>query len=259
MLTFYRLDYDGGLLFAADDDVARDYAWRDGTWKDANDIVFGWRVAGNPYLERIEADEAEAQFPGSTGGVEKRYNSDQPRDDLGRWTSGASAPGRPSGYYTQRLSGAQNPDSSEWDADRTNLARSKSGTAKPTPASPTDLAANVLVPDGGFTYDPSSGMAIHSGFAVSPYGATAGESFPVKGETPESLAARVTAFQVRNRELLAKPGHMVGGWHNPEDGEVFLDVSIVTETAEEARLVGAEIGEKAFFDFQTFESVKIGD
>lgn len=118
-------------------------------------------------------------------------------------------------------------------------------------------------PDGGFTVIPVSGIdpAFGAGnYAVSPY-PERGDMLPVHFK-PREMQTRVSQFMTANRDLFSQPGHFLGGWHDPETGRRFIDISRVVQSPEEAHqiaLAGQASGlrEKSYFDFGTGKSVKV--
>jgi GNAT superfamily N-acetyltransferase len=99
-------------------------------------------------------------------------------------------------------------------------------------------------PDGGFTLHsdmtpdhPDKGFAV----ALAPYE----QRVPANDFTPKDLQS----FVARHRALLERdPSLRVGGWHNPEDGLVYLDLSRVVPTREEAMTLAREHGQLSVFD-----------
>jgi hypothetical protein len=75
--------------------------------------------------------------------------------------------------------------------------------------------------------------------------------------TDTELAGAVKAYEQHHAALLAKPGHFMGGWHDPEQGKSYLDVSTVLPTARKARRVAIKSDQIAYFDFQTGTSVDV--
>lgn len=107
-------------------------------------------------------------------------------------------------------------------------------------------------PDGGFTRHPETGREEIIGFFVSPYPERE------KAIRAEELRPRhLREFREANRDLFTQPGHFMGGWHDPETGIVSLDVSVKTESAEQARDLASEHQQVAFYDAQTGNSVDV--
>lgn len=146
-----------------------------------------------------------------------KYSPDQPRDDHGRFGSGLGSIVAPK--------------------------------AK--------VASAIRQPDGGFTLDPKSNKLVTEGFGVSPYPERSKKLPKVAKMTDKEVDSAVKQFTVANRDLLAKKGHMLGGWHDPQTGDAWLDVSIVASSAAEAVKIGREHDQIAYFDFATGASVDI--
>ncbi|WP_144024019.1 hypothetical protein [Amycolatopsis keratiniphila] len=91
-----------------------------------------------------------------------------------------------------------------------------------------ELAAACDVPDGGFTVDPITGVTPRAGFAVSVH-----PQYEHVTDAP-ATAADLAAYLTRHAPILTVAGRAFGGWHNPDNGRVYLDVSIVVPTLAEA-------------------------
>jgi len=112
------------------------------------------------------------------------------------------------------------------------------------------LIHDISQPDAGFTYHAVTGEQPHEGFAVSVYKGREGV-LDVKDLTVEKL----WDYAAKNRDLLREPGNFFGGWHNPADGKLYLDVSkVVSSHAEARRLAGAH-NQIAYFDLQNGVSI----
>jgi hypothetical protein len=150
------------------------------------------------------------------------YDPTQPRDEYGRWTKG----------------------------DGFNL---KAGTEKKwlhTPRS--DIFSNLMKPDGGFTIHAVTGRETKTGYAVSifPHRSLATTIHEV---TPMSLGA----YMMKNRDLLTQKINQFGGWHDPETGAIFLDVSRRVSTQAEATALALKHDQKSIFDFANGRSIKV--
>lgn len=115
------------------------------------------------------------------------------------------------------------------------------------------LADALTVPDGGFSVSVESWRDARVGYAVS--------VFPdceerITGNVRESRIARYLAA---NAPLLAKPNVVLGGWRNPEDNAVYLDVSIVVPTRAEAVALAKAHGQVAIWDFAACRSIPLVD
>ncbi len=114
------------------------------------------------------------------------------------------------------------------------------------------LLATIAAQGAGFTYSVTDDTSPTVGMALSLFPA-AGVVFPATELSIERLADFVTA----NTALLAEPGNHLGAWHNDEDGRIYLDVSRVVETDEEAQALGREHDQIAYTNLATVETVKI--
>jgi len=116
-----------------------------------------------------------------------------------------------------------------------------------------DKALNRLRhPDGGFTRHPETGREETVGFFVSPYPERE-QAIPLN----DLRASHLRRFRQANQDLFRLPGHYMGGWHDPETQVVSLDVSVKTESAENARTLAEEHQQVAFYDAQTGGSVDV--
>jgi DNA topoisomerase-1 len=114
------------------------------------------------------------------------------------------------------------------------------------------MFSRIEQPDGRFTYQPLSDREPQGGFALSVYPE---RSFakPVADLKYSDLAGYVK----RNKDLLAKPDHFIGAWHDPESGMVFLDVSVVTDDEKKATTLALEHDQIAYFDLARGASVMV--
>jgi hypothetical protein len=183
------------------------------------------------------------------------YDPSQPRDKNGRWseTGGGSSPAS----LRKKISSHPNPHSPEVDPIRDELYRAvKEEGAGLSPSSLETIAGDLATPDGGFTYNPGTDEAATAGFSVSPYPELSRELDLRKMSKREVLEA-VAQYSEDHATVLEQPEHFFGGWHDPETGKAWLDVSIVVDSAQRARAIGAKRDQLAFFDFQVMNSVNI--
>jgi hypothetical protein len=106
--------------------------------------------------------------------------------------------------------------------------------------------------DGGFTYHAVTGDQPKVGFALSLH--------PDREAIMDDSKATVVAlasYAAKNWDLLKDTNNYMGGWHNPEDGKVYLDVSTVVETAAEAERLCREANQIAYFDLVKGQSIKV--
>lgn len=101
----------------------------------------------------------------------------------------------------------------------------------------TQIAERLRDPDGGFTIGLNQGSDVRSGWAIARNGNgvtfDASEMFDEDGNVKPGADDLVLAFITLNKDDLleesAESGHRValGGWHNPEDGKIYLDITDV--------------------------------
>lgn len=88
--------------------------------------------------------------------------------------------------------------------------------------------------------------------AVSPY-PNRSKVVPLGKLTPKVIQQ----YRDQNKDLLSKPGHHLGGWHDTETGKVYLDISVVVKTHSEARKLSEDHDQIAYFNLRTFETVTV--
>lgn len=121
------------------------------------------------------------------------------------------------------------------------------------------IVDQVDVPDGGFTYSKYSGQRL-VGFAVSPYPE---RSVKIGKEDwrnldKEGRTALLLDYLNNNEDLLDNgKGNYFGGWHDPETGNIYFDVSVVSDDPFKAVKIAREKDQIAYFDFQTGSSVTV--
>jgi hypothetical protein len=67
----------------------------------------------------------------------------------------------------------------------------------------------------------------------------------------------LSSYAVGNFDLLGEPHHYMGGWHDPQSGKVFLDVSIHVNSAQEAEALCKKHDQIAYFDLNRGKSVTV--
>jgi hypothetical protein len=107
--------------------------------------------------------------------------------------------------------------------------------------------------EGGFTHDFGRGMTPTVGFMVSLPGHEA--QVRVMGKTNREIRRLVRRYHGRKRALLEQPGNYTGGWINPDNGVLYLDVSRVETTVAAARQAAVEAQQEAFWDAQCSDEV----
>lgn len=106
--------------------------------------------------------------------------------------------------------------------------------------------------NGGFTYDVLRDALVDKGVAVSPY-----SQYEAIVPEAEFTAEVLEQYMVDHAEVLAQADHKFGMWFNEEDGNIYLDISIVKETRDEAIKLGLEHNQLAAFDLERMEEVHV--
>lgn len=117
---------------------------------------------------------------------------------------------------------------------------------------PSEVLSTVREPDGGGTWNPVTQKMPIVGFCYSPYPEYS-ECLKAEDVTLETL----DSYATEHADVLGEDHHFVGLWNNPEDGNVYLDVSVNTEDASEAATGCENHDQIAYFDLQTFSSVEV--
>lgn len=115
-----------------------------------------------------------------------------------------------------------------------------------------ELLDRVRQPGGGFTHKILTGHEPVSGFAVSPFRGRE-LTMPAEKVTVEKLAEYVS----KNRDILREKGAYLGGWHNPEDRQVYLDVSRVVGTKREADDLARRHDQFAYYDLKEGKAINV--
>lgn len=108
-----------------------------------------------------------------------------------------------------------------------------------------------VIAEGGFSHHPTHGTP-DKGYMVShdDDGSGIATVHHVSELTPEHIAAHREA----SAHLLKNPNTFQGGWHDTDDGQVYLDVSRHHHDEHEARKFAVEQRQKAYFNTHTFDT-----
>lgn len=132
------------------------------------------------------------------------------------------------------------------------LTRDRAKQTLPISAAVGTLFSRLSKPDGGFTYSAKTNSEPTDGFAVSPYPE---HSFAKKAT--DMTSDDVMDYILSKADILKKPGHHVGGWHDPETGMAFMDISVVVKTPKEAHALSKKHDQIAYFDIKKGASVTV--
>lgn len=92
-------------------------------------------------------------------------------------------------------------------------------------------------------------MAGTANYSVSPY---KGREVIVPGNpTSEQIREYINA----NQDMLQNPANVLGTWFNPEDGNTYIDISILTPSFTKAQNIAKKANQKAFFNLRTMDTI----
>lgn len=115
------------------------------------------------------------------------------------------------------------------------------------------IVKSLHEPDSGATVDVRGKKFIRSGFAYSPY--------PERSKKIDNYAdlrpSDLTNFLEENKDILSQDGNYLGLWHDPQSSAIYIDISVVSDDAKEARQECWEKDQLAFFDLQHCNSVSV--
>lgn len=167
------------------------------------------------------------------------FNPGEPRDEAGRWSTGGAGSGAGKRARAQRL------------ASRADEVAASNAHLHPKHAA--ELHGRLAVPDGGFTVDTATGKDQTTGYMVAAHPERS-KIIPAERITPQDLSDYAAA----NSDLLSQPGMRFGAWHDPESGNVYLDISAVVADRAEAVRLGRAHNQKSILHLDTFEFIDTG-
>lgn len=147
---------------------------------------------------------------------------------------------------------ANDPTNKESDYYRNALVNGQRYKTEPSNINLKDISKMSEEPDFGFTVDINNGIIPTNGFCYSPY-----PQHSVVISEDEDTANAILEYQENNKDLLNKNNHYIGLWRSPYDNNLYLDISVVTLDAREAREECLKHDQQAFFDLQTFTSAEV--
>lgn len=115
------------------------------------------------------------------------------------------------------------------------------------------VVASIRQPGGGFTYHAGTGQTPKTGFAVAVYRGRESAVHDAKTVTVENL----TDYAIKNWDVLSQADNYFGGWHNPVDGKIYLDISRVVASKAEALKLGLQHDQYDVFDLSKGESIPV--
>lgn len=158
----------------------------------------------------------------------------------------------------QQLFGRANP----YHDEKGKFAKGSSGgggiatstkTANLSDTQAESLHQRLRTPDGGFTVDVRTGKDVTTGFAVATH-----EDRSVDIPANEIKGSHLQSFVDKNQDLFADERNKFGAWHDPDTGQVWLDVSTVVTDRGEAIELGKKHNQISIFHLDDFEVINTG-
>lgn len=125
-----------------------------------------------------------------------------------------------------------------------------------------DMVERLIGGEGGFTYHVIQKkykvVGKDKGYAVSPYPNKKPIPVPKTPQERKVLRSAIKAFVRKNMDSLSKSEYYLGGWNDTDDGTgIYLDISIISDTPEQAEAIGRKYKQISYFDIEKGEEVKI--
>lgn len=112
------------------------------------------------------------------------------------------------------------------------------------------LVDRLRAKDGGFSISVVSGQEVDSGYMVSIYQDREQKAY-YTAITPDSL----NQYIVDNLDVLVQDGVFLGGWHDPDDDSVYLDISVRKNNLGEALSLAELHNQLAVYDLAANRSI----
>jgi len=115
-----------------------------------------------------------------------------------------------------------------------------------------EVVDRIRQPDGGFSYHATTGQQPTTGYALSIH-----KDRERVLDAKDVTFANLWKYAQDNKDLLSQRDNYFGGWHDPESGKVYLDVSTVVNSAAQAAQLGKAHGQLAYLDLKAGKSVSL--
>ena len=112
------------------------------------------------------------------------------------------------------------------------------------------IQASKILSNGGATYNPATDSEPTKGYAVSPFKQHE-RVFPAK----EFCDRNIRQYLGRRKPLFQDSRICLGAWVDSD--KVYLDCSLVVNTAQEAESLCREHQQLAYFNLETLETVRV--
>ena len=195
-------------------------------------------------------DSGTVQGSGNSSNKPQSGNlgADKPKESNPTMTSSSES-------FEKRATSLKGKHDKSHDAERQKLHDDMvaTGLGKPQAKNLKDLIAE-LGPDAGFTYDVRNSKTITSGFAVS-INPEREMRINLREMDDRQIDDMLEQFEQDNATAFAEDDNHYGGWVDPEDGALVLDISKVLPSIEEARKLGYAANQAGIYDFQVGETI----
>jgi hypothetical protein len=221
-ITFAHQRYDNIFRSRTMDDLAPDYEW--GVPGSGRRSTSGTPVSSSPVVSTPTATSGGGTPVSITPVTTKRSSAVTPNVRV------HYSPDQP------RVPGGSGDPSGEWTAG--------GGAGGPAGA----LAARLHAPDGGFTFNPKTNLEPTTGYVVSAYPEHSKALRNAATMSPDELGNHLRDYVIEKWDVIQQADHQFGGWHNPKDGTVYLDVVQVLASEAEATHVALTHDQIAYYD-----------
>jgi hypothetical protein len=121
------------------------------------------------------------------------------------------------------------------------------------------LATSRIAEFGGFTVHPVTSDEPSEGFAVSKWPERS-LVFKASGVPPARVARNIRTWLRSNQDMLSVPGVHIGGWHDTDSGQVYVDFSVVHPRSSRQAAIADAIAhnQKAIYSLHDQEEIDTG-
>lgn len=182
------------------------------------------------------------------GGVSEHFDTIEAAQEFGDQKNNIET-------ISETLENASNSSDEKFDKIRTDraIASLKLKGSRVYKESVENVLNTTSEADGGSTFNPYTNESPQAGFCYSPYPERSKEFNSID----ELSISTYNNYLEDNSDLLSKDNHYIGTWNDPATGKIYLDISVNTLDAKEARQQCKDKDQIAYFDLQDFNSVTV--
>jgi hypothetical protein len=118
-----------------------------------------------------------------------------------------------------------------------------------------------IATERGFTFNPRLSKLVKSGYAVSPFKdrelTIDMKSITEDANWKETIRAKLKEYSASNSGLLRRDKAHLGAWWDGETNNLFLDVSLVVGSLEEAKQIAIDNNQLAIYHLDTGETINV--